>query len=496
MQSPRDLVRAYIDAKTGDTSMVPDLARMVSLSSGAQGLTVDRAQSIAKLKFADVRFIPHDVTELRLLDKVDVMGGSAVRPTTANGPSSPRDMPAVRFSIVPAQRFADGVPVFGPGSHAAITLSNTGSVEGLVRKWKTASRSNSVKPNTNAAAIQGEITRQLTPLMSPNVQITVDSIQRAYYDGNANFLSPAIRFTAVLHPLSGRAANEHVQGFVSIGATGELLPAVQIQSNLKPPTSEPKPPTNLVSILVHNSARGAQGAITVGSYINRDGKMLDMWWSFWNGLVFKFPGLTPMTPFTLAQYYWAEPWDVNGPTAQARLNAVNIAYTDPHGNWWYNTTLNNDTDGWTIQAISPGFGAGTGGQLATWLIDSCEVAPSYYDLQVQAGNGYKAFDPWWGVFKGLHTVIAFRTEMWLGQDTEENQFGFDMAMGCDIHSSWFQVQAANSSNNSTYLDTNINQTVHMGRGSIFVDARNLGQSIYHVEHQSPAGQLWNFWMSN
>jgi len=29
-----------------------------------------------------------------------------------------------------------------------------------------------------------------------------------------------------------------------------------------------------------------------------------------------------------------------------------------------------------------------------------------------------------------------------------------------------------------------------------IDARNLGQSIYHVEPQSPAGQLWNFWMNN
>ena len=500
MLAQKDLVRAHINAQTGDTSMVPDMERLITLSKGVPGLTQERAQSIAKLKFADVRFIPHDVTELRMLDKVDVMGGSAARPKATGGPSLVQDMPAVRFSVVPAQRFADSAPVFGPGSRAAVTLSNTGSVEGLVRKWKTATLSHSVKPDKNAAGVQAAITQQLAPYMSSNVQITVDSITRAYYDGNANFLSPVYSFTATLHPTSGKASNEHIQGFVPIGTQSELLPAIQNRTNMKQPTTAPKPAALLASLTsdlkVHNHGTGAQGAITVGSYINRDGKMLDMWWNFWDSLNFKFPGLTPMTPFTLSQYYWAEPWDVNGATAQARLNAVNIAYTDPHGNWWYNTTLNNNADGWTIQAISPGFGAGTGGQLATWIIDSCEVAPSFYDLQVQAGNGYKAFDPWWGVFKGLHNVVAFRTEMWLYQDAEESQFGLDMAMGCDVHTSWFQVLAADSANNQTYLDTNINQVVHYGRGSVFIDSRNLGQSIYHVEHQSPAGQIWNFWMSN
>lgn len=496
LHQQKGLVLAHLDKQTGETVFAPDLESLVLKSRGTQALPEERAHALALQHFQDIRFLPHDDTTFEVPNKVDIMGGSANNPTAKGAGAA--EGPHTIFSIVPARRMAAGLPVYGPGSRAVVSLANDGSTHGLLRRWKLATKGQLVKPKLNAGQIQMEITRQLNKYMSPTTDIIVDSISPGYYDGNGGALTPVMYFTAILHPNTGKSADDHVHGYVPLASTGEAVPELGGGGNFKQPATGPQTTVKnpVLRELIHGDFAAGQGAITVGSYINRDGKMLDMWWSFWNGLSLKLPFITPMTPFTLSQYYWAEPWQVNGPSAQSFLNSVNIAYTDPHGNWWYNTTLNNNADGWTIQGITPGFGAGTGGKLATWIIDSCEVAPSYYDLQVQAGNGGKCFDPWWGVFKGLHQVIAFRTEMWLGQDQEEFGFGFDCARGMDVHTAWFQEQASNPSNNQTYLDTNINQVVHYGRGSIFIDARDLGQSIYNVAPQSPSSTLWNFWMGN
>jgi hypothetical protein len=239
----------------------------------------------------------------------------------------------------------------------------------------------------------------------------------------------------------------------------------------------------------------------LGQYANRDGAMLGMAEQLRAGLSVKIPFISHSTPIVRTQYYWAQPWEVVGSSSKSYMNAVHIAYTQPHGNWYINTTYSNYADLWDVRNIgtggNPGYGAAAGGKLATWIIDSCEVVPSYYDLQVQSGNGYNAFTPWFPVFQGLHNVLGFRTEMWLF-DGLNQPFGMVAGMGGDVNAAWFHEIAADPAYNDgyTYHDGHINKTVHMGRASTFIDARNLGHSIYDVAPQSASTTLWNFWMNN
>jgi len=494
-----EITHGFIDQRSNDAHMIPDIARLIKTSETHAALPESQAILIGLSKFRDVRLIPKDVTELKLAPSIQVMGGAA--PNGKVGAIAVgQQPPKVRFTLLPAVRSVSGIPIYGPGSRAVLTLGNDGAVEGFLRSWKTASKGGTVQHKQGAADVQMAIERQLTPFEGGNTEITVDTIKQSYYDGNKNFLSPAFYFTAVLHSTNPKVADTRVHGFVPIGTAPEEIPPIRTMAG-KQPSQPPKLPAvrpglTPTEIKVHGIA-GAQAGISVGVFINRDAGMIGMGWDFWSGLSIKLPFISPSTPFNLTEYWWAYPWQVNGSHSRWGMNNVNVAYTQPHGNWYLNTTLSNNQDVWTIQSINPGFGAATGGKLAWWIVDSCEVCPAMMDLQITTGNGQHAFDPWWNVFKGLHGVIGFRTEMWLF-DGMNWGYGFALSLGADVNTAWFQAIASDPSYNDgyTYLDGNINQNVHMGRASTFIDARDLGQSIYHVEGQSPAGTLWNFWMGN
>jgi len=61
-----ETVHAFADAKTGDAHLVPNITRLLSKSETAGALDASRAAQIGLSKFSDVRFIPHDVTQLKL----------------------------------------------------------------------------------------------------------------------------------------------------------------------------------------------------------------------------------------------------------------------------------------------------------------------------------------------------------------------------------------------------------------------------------------------
>lgn len=139
---------------------------------------------------------------------------------------------------------------------------------------------------------------------------------------------------------------------------------------------------------------------------------------------------------------------------------------------------------------------------------SCEVIPSFYDRANEdggSGNGFDAFNAWWGVFQGMHNAIGFRTIMFYPDDDTNWGFGFAASLGGDVNAAWFQEVAAYHGGDGTYASQHLKPQhdpkqpppqVHYDRASTMVDGRDLGQSIFAVGAQSAAGTLWNFWMSN
>ncbi|HTV74669.1 MAG TPA: DUF6345 domain-containing protein [Candidatus Acidoferrales bacterium] len=508
-----DHVRAFADPVTGDAHFIPSIADLVRPSILALHLPVERAQSLARTALTDVRFIPKDVTELRVAPAITVMGGATAHTSGAALAVTPaRTAPSVVLTIVPAVRYASGLPVYGLGSHAVISLANDGSIVGALRRWRTASLGARLATSITADQVRAAISRQLrSQLATPGTQAVVDSITLAYYDGNANYLQPVYRFEATVRPADEKVSSIRVAGYVPLGKELEPIPDLAAPPSGVLPKSPQRVAQNLLPPAVQNMHAvpdaGGPPAITLGEYANQDwpnnGAYVDMANAFLSGLTWSL--FRPTPPITRTQWFVAYPWEVVGPASRDYLNAVNVAYTEPHGNWLYNTTLSNNAQPWYVPNIgtggNPGFGAAAGGVLATWVIMSCEVIPSMYDRQNEAGasdNPYTAFNAWWPVFQGLHNVIGFRTEMLYPDDNLQFGFGYDVSLGGDVNAAWFQEVAANDGNDGTYNDGHLigNPSVHYDRASTMIDARDLGQSIYSVGAQSPSTTLWNFWMNN
>ena len=511
-QEERDRVRSFVDPQTGDAHFTPNLAELAGAREEARELPRERANSIARTALTDERFIPKDVTELRMAEPITIMGGATAHaPVARPGIREERPAQVVRteprsvLTIFPAMRYVAGLPVYGRGSRAVVSLANDGMLVGALRRWRTASAGERVPVTITAEQVRANIERQLRPMVATQgSRAVVDKITLAYYDGNANYLQPVYYFEATLTPGNERVSSIRVAGYVPVSKEREPIP------DLAARPEGPKPETPSPKQISQFTSPADPADISLGEYVNQnwpnDSGYISMSNSFLSGLTFLdsiFPGLKP--PVNRTQWYVAFPWEVVGPSSRYFMNAVNVAYTVPHGDWLINTTLSNNAQTWYVPNIgtggNPGFGAAAGGVLATWVIMSCEVIPSMYDRQNEkngSGNPYTAFDAWWPVFQGLHNAIGFRTIMFYPDDNLQFAFGLEASVGGDLNAAWFQEVAAYHGGDGTYASQHLQGApqVHYDRASTMIDARDLGQSIYNVGPQSPSTTLWNFWMSN
>jgi hypothetical protein len=357
-----------------------------------------------------------------------------------------------------------------------------------------------IAPTASAAQIEKEIVAQLERFRPRYGSVSVDSITPAYYDGNATFIQPVYEFVATLGGGDRGVLRDHVRGYVPVGRLVEPLPVLGMDAAGPSPTAPTSAQANA------RRALGNPNQITLGQYVNREctsgpPNCLDMANAYVSGFDNPLAALLGFPAIDRTQYYWAYSFEVLG-AANAYLNAVNVAYTNPHGDWWLNTTIGNYVptgDPWTVNQIgtggNPGYGAAAGGRLATWIIDSCEIIPSYYDLQYSTGNGWTAFNNWWPVFQGLHRALGFRTQMLLGENAMNTDIAFLMSLGAPAESAFYNEVAAQGAF-PTYLDAHLNLTVQYDRVSTMSDGRNLSESIYSVQGQSAATELVNHWMGN
>lgn len=515
-----DRVRAYADPETGDTHFIPNFAELARGVRTAKPIALENVQRLARAALTDGRFIPRDVTQSRIAEPITVMGGATQHASIQATRVRPQaDTEAkLMMTIVPAVRYASEHRVYGVGSHALVSVAHDGAIVGALRRWRTASLGERIKSDLTAQQVRADIERQLRPQVgTEGTKATVDTIIVAYYDGNAKYLQPVYRFEATIEPADKQVSKIRIAGYVPIGKVLEPIPDLAAApTGPRPETpqrlQQQQPSARLRRIEPLAAADFARlpAQVTLGEYANQDwrndGGYVDMAAGFLNGLTFGNVFFHAATPrITRTQWYVAYPWEVVGTSSRDYMNAVNVAYTVPHGDWLLNTTKSNNADLWHVTDIgtqgNPGFGAAAGGVLATWVIMSCEVIPSMHDRQIETGaadNPYTAFDAWWPVFQGLHNAIGFRTIMFYPDDDLQWGFGFDAALGGDVNAAWFQEVAAHDGNDGTYNDDHLigHALVHYDRASAMIDERNLGQSIYSVGAQSASTTLWNFWMND
>jgi hypothetical protein len=489
-----NLVRGVVSRATLDAELIPDLAELVTATG--RPLPPEELEAIGDK--ALMSLIPTDGTVARPTRAIPVMGSPVTTSTLAAAVT-----PMTVMTLVPAVRYAAGWPVYGRGSHAMVIVANDGTLVGMVRHWASATSFETVKTRITTKQVSASILRQLKGVTSPGSHTVVDQVWLAYYDGAANFLQPVYEFEATVTPAPAATGAPspispiRVSGYVPIAQTLEPIPDLATR-----PAKGTGPATPRRAIAPGGG--GTPDDFTLGEYANQnwqsDPGYVAMSNTFLGGLL-----SDNIAPINRTQWYVAYPWEVVGPSSHNFMNAVNVAYTVPHGDWLVNSTQSNCCQPWNVQNIgtggNPGFGAASGGVLATWIIMSCEVIPSFYDRANEingSGNGFTAFNAWWPVFQGLHNAIGFRTIMFYPDDGLQWTFGRDSALGGDVNATWFQALAAVEGGVGTYPSQHLNGNpqVHYDRGSAMVDSRDLGQSIYAIQAQTASTGLWNFWMGN
>jgi len=503
-----DEVHAVVNQTTGEAHLVPSLAKLVTagMPLSEHNRLLPAAHAAGQAALEDSRFVAKDATTLQAADPIQLLGAETGGPANAE--------PKVMLTLVPAIRHVGGLRVYGAGSKAMIALDNKNSVVGALRRWHTATLGEKIQPTITAAQVRAEIERQLTPNVPADAKAVVDVVTHGYYDAHGSFLQPIYRFEANLVRNSDSRIFARIGGYIPMAKALEPIPDLTTRPAGAAPTlagqfpffqqvGGGKAPEVHPDANMPGSTGGAKPVVTVGEFVNQDWPnnpaYIDMANHFLSGLT----SVNGAVTYSRTLWWTAYSWQVNGPNSKYFMNAVNIAYTVPHGDWLLNTCLSNYGDLWYVNKIgvggNPGFGAAAGGKLSTWVIMSCEVIPSFYDRQHEVGgdgNGQHAFDAWWGVFQGMHSAVGFRTVMWYPDDDTNYSFGQLAAQGFDVLTAWFQAVAAHHASEGTYIDGHINQSVHYDRASAMIDARNLGQPIYNVTPQTKATQLWSFWMNN
>lgn len=358
-------------------------------------------------------FLPKDASQF-VLERGRVLSHARVR-LDAQGVW--REVSGARpwMVMASARRKLGEYAVDGPGSRAMVAARDVPVA--AIRTWKSAAPAGEVRrKHASEAEIRDEIARQLTALR-PRTPVHVQRIELVYYDANAELLQPAYRFVAEFssdRSVIGRS--EHVVGYVPYADTTESLPQLSDSDSPGPgapvPTPPPPPPA---------------GAVQVGRYVVKDDNK--GWVRDANAFMDTLLSPGAAIPFSSSQYEDAAPEQFTTQSASF-VNSVDIALVEAHGAPWQFATERNCCE--TVEFSDPGFpayGAAAGGKLKHLVLHSCDVLPVKPDLANWA-------NPWKRIFKGLHSVLGYRSPMYIN-DGAGAAFARNLAAGAPVVPAWF-----------------------------------------------------------
>ena len=396
-------------------------------------------------------------------------------------------LPEDTLAYVRLQRQFNGYPVVGPETQAMIAVSADEKIHALAHRWRQAIPSNTTIKPFSRQQIAYAILHQLFPLTKRGCHVKVNNVTVAYYDGGPKYFQPVYLFQVTIRSTSGypRTSNANLFGYVSIGEPVEPLPILEIQTGPSPADPE------------HNvtpqddDLKPRDDSITVARYVvrNDDPNWTNSANSFWDNL--QQGGTTSGLSFVSSQYALAYPLEFVS-DRNAYINEVQIALNEVHGNWGYFTTLQDDSDYvlLTDVASAGGYGANAGGTLVYWILHSCEVIPAQIDEA-------DYLDVWWGVFQGMHSVVGYRTEMFIN-DGVTTDFGMSVGLGAPVVSSWYNAIAADSYYQSamTYNDSNTDTLEPYGRASSVSVCDHADDTAEDLDGIADTTCLKGHWLAN
>ena len=508
-----DHIVASVDPSTGHADVMPDVEKMTPAvkqtdpKSAPQlpAQAADQAKNAAQGLLRGGLF-PQDSTHAAL-DKGLTLERSQFQAGTAGGPPTfVADKSGPIMMSFPVQRLVGTVPVFGVGSRGSIHVGSDGKVQGFSRHWKNASDLDTVADTRTPGQIADLIKTQLAALAAKG-DVTVQDVKLGYYDGDGGFMQPVYQYKAkfTIAPPSGStgaADDNYITGYIPYGTDKPVLESIP-QVTDKPGSNPNIPqgaPTNLPlsELMPVEPPTPAQMASmpakeipandpTVGRYVVRNdySGWVNSANGFWNGLQASGYGAW----FTNSQYYWAYPFEYQG-SKNYYINAVNVAESEVHGDWWLWTTYQNWGDVVTLDSIPyPGIGNSAGGSNAYFILHSCETTPAAVDTGAWA-------DKWWHVFNGLHSALGYRTIMYI-DDGIMYPFGVHMGWGWGLTNAWLN-DVVSSSMYYCWFGFCPGETMHgtwkpYGRPSTISVCGHENDNVYYTAGLGPAGCLTNYW---
>ena len=501
-----DHVVASIDTSKGHADVMPDLGNLAPLAAVTDPKThsalpqavADAAQKAA----ADVLrqgVFPSDSTHAALdkmltLETSQYNQGANGAPATFNAAKS-----GPILATFPVKRLVGDIPVYGIGSRGHIDVGAGGKVHGFSKHWQNATDNDTVTETRTQAQVADLIRQQLSNLASKG-DVLVQDVTVGYYDGDQGYIQPVYQYHVKVTytpqaGATGAADEDYIVGYIPIGSTLEPIPSLADKA-VGPPSVPQGAPTNLpLTQMVPTEPPTAMEAAmappkeipagdpTVGRYVVRNdyGGWVNSANGFWDGLQWSGYGGW----FTNSQYYWAYQYEFYG-SKNSFINSVNVAEVEAHGDWWLWTTYQNWGDVVYVDSIpGPGLGASAGGSCAYFIIHSCEVVPAAPDTGSWP-------DKWWHVFGGLHSVLGYRTIMYI-DDGAMWPFGVHMGWGYSLVNSWLSDVAGSSAYWGSPGQVMHGSWKPYGRPSTISVCGHEGDSVYYTAGVGPAGCLQNYW---
>lgn len=512
----RDRVVAIIETAKGHADVFPSLEKLIPMAN-SDGKTLPpipkNHADAAKRAAEDVLtqgIFGRDASK-PVLDEMLTLNAAEFNQSPRGGPDTMNKAKSGPIlASFPVKRMIGALQVFGEGSRGVINVAANGKIHGFSKHWQTASDYDEVKETRTPAQIADLIREQLADLAKKG-DVEVEDVRLGYYDGDGGYLQPVYQFRAKVSitPRSGKKEtnDNFVAGYIPIGTTLEPIPSMG-DKGANPPGVPPGAPTNLPlselwpteppTITGEDAAPQTRIAAasdspidpdvaaadpTVGRYVVRND--YSGWVHsanlFWSGLQASGYGAY----FTNAQYYWAYPFEFQG-SKNSYINSVHVAEIEVHGDWWLWSTYQNWGDLVSVDSIpSPGLGGSAGGKAAYFIIHSCEVVPSAADTSSWPTK-------WWHVFGGLHSVLGYRTIMYI-DDGVMYPFGKHMGWGSNLVSSWL-----NDVVSSSMYSSGSGRVMHgvwkpYGRPSTISVCGHGGDSVYYTANLGKATCLTNYW---
>jgi len=432
-----DSVLAYWHLQTGEAEIHPQLEQLKTerfVAANNPHLAV--ASAVARTVFARPEILPKDATQYTLGAAIPLVGVTAQK--GANGAITQSE-PAIYLTYVPVLRTVQGYPVHGPGSRALLAVDNAGTTQAFMLHWKAGNANGQAKETRTPAQVYSALQAVVQPLTKiGDVQVQTAGI--VYYDDDeSGQMGPAYRLTVKVVSNSQTGATAGKEADTDLIVLYAPYGNAPLSPTLTPSGGQPQTAAaNMRSSLPMNEEVAA-GDPTVGRYVVRND---DQGWVndanyFWNGLTSSGGGAL----FTNSQYYWAQPWMFTT-NAASFINSVQVGEVEAHGDWWYFTTYQNYGDGVNIDsnpAPGGGYGQVNHGKLNYLILHGCEDVPSAAEAPCPHGmpttdnRGWA--DPWFRVFQGLHTVVGYRTIMYIN-DNIGTAFGSSLRNNTPVITAW------------------------------------------------------------